>query len=167
MRGSDAPIDAVRRRPVPWYLRRTRRRMSRNDDAADRDAAFATLHRRSCRSARVLAPILPFLAEEMYQVLVATRSSRRRPESVHLTRWPDAELAPRRDERLERRWPTLRRAVDLARTLREQAGIRVRQPLARLWLALPGGRLGGGWTLPTSGRCSRCWPTRSTSGRSS
>ena len=38
----------------------------------------------------------------------------------------------------------LRRAVDLGRTLRASAGIKVRQPLAQLWLALPGGRLGGG-----------------------
>ena len=37
----------------------------------------------------------------------------------------------------------LRRAVELGRTLRGQAGLKVRQPLARLWLALPGGRLGG------------------------
>ncbi|MBA2275960.1 MAG: hypothetical protein H0W00_04580 [Chloroflexi bacterium] len=39
---------------------------------------------------------------------------------------------------------TLRRAVELARTLRGQAGIRLRQPLATLWLALPGGRLAAG-----------------------
>ena len=37
----------------------------------------------------------------------------------------------------------LRRAVELGRTLRGQAGLKVRQPLARLWLALPGGTLGG------------------------
>ncbi len=38
----------------------------------------------------------------------------------------------------------LRRAVDLGRTLRASAAIKVRQPLAQVWLALPGGRLGGG-----------------------
>ncbi len=65
------------------------------------------------------------------------------PESVHLTRWPDADLVALRDPGLEAAMADLRRAVELGRTLRGQAGIRVRQPLGRLWLALPGGRLGG------------------------
>jgi isoleucyl-tRNA synthetase len=63
------------------------------------------------------------------------------PDSVHLTRWPAADLAAHRDPRLESAMDTSRRAVELARTLRGAAGIRVRQPLARLWLALPGGDL--------------------------
>ena len=58
--------------------------------------------------------------------------------SVHLTAWPAPELAPLRDDRLEEAMAVARRAVDLARTLRGQAGLKVRQPLARLWLALPG-----------------------------
>ena len=70
------------------------------------------------------------------------------PDSVHLTRWPDADLARLRDEPLEAAMADLRRAVDLGRTLRASAGIKVRQPLARLWLALPGGRLGGGEHRP-------------------
>ena len=49
----------------------------------------------------------------------------------------------------------LRRAVELGRTLRGQAGIKVRQPLAQLWLALPGGRLGGGHRRRPTRR--RCW----------
>jgi isoleucyl-tRNA synthetase len=63
------------------------------------------------------------------------------PDSVHLTRWPADELSPLRDERLEAAMATARAAVELARTLRGTAGIRTRQPLARLWLALPGGDL--------------------------
>ena len=53
-----------------WYLRRSRRRFNRSTDTADRDAAFATLHRALVVVAQVLAPILPFLAEELYRVLV-------------------------------------------------------------------------------------------------
>jgi isoleucyl-tRNA synthetase len=63
------------------------------------------------------------------------------PDSVHLTGWPGAELAGHRDEALEAAMATVRRAVDLVRTLRSAAAIKVRQPLARLWLALPGGNL--------------------------
>jgi isoleucyl-tRNA synthetase len=126
-----------------WYLRRTRRRMSRSGDPADRDAAFATLHAALIVATRVMAPILPFLADELYQVL-ATEVAEDAEDSVHLTPWPDAETTALRDERLEQAVETLRRAVDLARTLREQAGIRVRQPLAGLSLALPGGRLAPG-----------------------
>jgi isoleucyl-tRNA synthetase len=59
------------------------------------------------------------------------------PDSVHLTRWPAAELASHRDEALERAMALMRGAVDLARTLRAQAGLRVRQPLATAWLAVP------------------------------
>jgi isoleucyl-tRNA synthetase len=86
----------------------------------------------------VLAPLLPFLAEKMHQVLVVPVEPGA-PDSVHLTRWPTKELAALRDEPLEEAMADLRRAVELGRTLRGQSGIRVRQPLARLWLALPPG----------------------------
>jgi isoleucyl-tRNA synthetase len=123
-----------------WYVRLSRRRFSRNDDSADRAAAFGTLHAALVSVARVLAPILPFLSESMYGNLVAAVDPAA-PDSVHLTHWPADELAPLRDERLEAAMATARAAVELARTLRGTAGIRNRQPLARLWLALPGGDL--------------------------
>jgi isoleucyl-tRNA synthetase len=63
---------------------------------------------------------------------------------VHLTRWPAAELSALREEQLEAAMADLRRAVELGRTLRSRAGIRVRQPLARLWLAMPTGSLSTG-----------------------
>ena len=58
-------------------------------------------------------------------------------DSVHLTGWPTDELAGFRDEDLERVMAIVRRTVELARTLRGSAGLRVRQPIARLWLAVP------------------------------
>jgi len=123
-----------------WYLRRSRRRFSRNDDPADRAAAFATLHAVLVATARILAPILPFMSEAIYLNLVTTIDESA-PDSVHLTRWPTDELAGLGDERLEAAMATARRAVELARTLRGSAGLKIRQPLARLWLALPGGDL--------------------------
>ncbi len=121
-----------------WYLRRSRRRFSRAADAADRAAAFATLHAVLVGLARILAPVLPFLAESIYQNLVV-RAAVDAPDSVHLTAWPAVELAGLADPGLEEGMATVRRAVELVRTLRSQAGLRTRQPLARLWVAIPGG----------------------------
>jgi isoleucyl-tRNA synthetase len=123
-----------------WYLRRSRDRMRAGAEPADRDAAFATLHAALVVLARTLAPILPFLSESVYRNLVGTAVSEL-PDSVHLTRWPADEIAGFRDPELEDAMTTARRAVDLVRTLRGQAGLKMRQPLARLWLALPGGEL--------------------------
>jgi len=120
-----------------WYLRRTRRRFSRAVDGADRAAAFATLHGALVGLARIVAPVLPFLAESVYQNLVVGPGLAA-PDSVHLTPWPAAELAGLADARLEHGMEIAQRAVELARTLRSQAGLRTRQPLARLWIALPG-----------------------------
>jgi isoleucyl-tRNA synthetase len=123
-----------------WYVRRSRRRFSRSDAGADRDAAFATLHAVLTALARIVAPILPFLSEAMYLNLVSNRDPAA-PDSVHLSPWPAAELTGLRDERLEVAMSTVRRAVELTRTLRGSAGLKIRQPLARLWLALPAGDL--------------------------
>ena len=123
-----------------WYLRLSRRRMSRAT-GADRDAAFATLHAVLVGLARTVAPILPFMSESIYGNLVAEQDAST-PDSVHLSGWPAAELAPLRDEALEDAMTLARRAVDLVRTLRGQAGLKVRQPLGRLWLALPGREVG-------------------------
>jgi isoleucyl-tRNA synthetase len=121
-----------------WYLRRSRRRFSRGGDSADRAAAFATLHAALGGLTRVMAPILPFLAEAIYQNVVV-RGGAEAPDSVHLTRWPGAELAGLRDRSLEGAMATAQRTAELARTLRSQAGLRLRQPLARMWVAWPGG----------------------------
>jgi isoleucyl-tRNA synthetase len=120
-----------------WYLRLSRKRFSRNPDVRDRAAAFATLHEALITLATVLAPILPFLSEAIYDNLSGPDA----PDSVHLVRWPTERLAGHRDEPIEAAMATARRAVELARTLRGSAGLKTRQPLARMWLALPGGEL--------------------------
>ena len=119
-----------------WYLRLSRRRFSRSEDPLDRAAAFATLHAALVAATRMLAPILPFLAETMHQNLV-TAVSAEAPDSVHLTRWPTADLVSLRDEALEVSMTGAQGAVDLARTLRSAAQLKTRQPLAQAWIALP------------------------------
>jgi len=119
-----------------WYLRRSRDRMRASAQPGDREAAFASLHAALVTLARTAAPILPFLSDELYGNLITTVVPSL-PDSVHLTRWPADEVAPLRDPALERSMGVVRRAVELARTLRSQAGIRVRQPLAKAWIAIP------------------------------
>ena len=81
-----------------WYLRLSRRRFSRSDDPTDRARGVRDPPRGARRRrARMLAPILPFLTEAMYDNLVAAVDAEA-PDSVHLTRWPTAELAAHRDE---------------------------------------------------------------------
>ena len=121
-----------------WYLRRSRKRFSRAADLADRRAAFETLHTVLLTVARTMAPLLPFLAEAMYQNL-GDPLVEGTPESVHLSGFP--RLDALRKPALEAAMATARRAVELARTLRSSAGIPTRQPIARMWLALPGGSL--------------------------
>jgi isoleucyl-tRNA synthetase len=117
------------------YLRRSRDRMRAGADPADREAAFATLHAALISLSRTLAPILPFLSDTLYRNLVSVIPQL--PDSVHLTSWPAETMAPFRDEPLERAMALVRGAVDLARTLRAQAGVRTRQPLATAWIAIP------------------------------
>ena len=118
-----------------WYLRLSRKRFSRSSDPTDRDAAFATLHTSLVGLARVLAPILPFFSESLYRNLVVAADPAA-PESVHLTRWPVEELAAYREPALEDAMAVFSRAVELIRSLRSQAGIKLRQPLGRAWVAL-------------------------------
>jgi isoleucyl-tRNA synthetase len=121
-----------------WYLRRNRDRMRAGADPVDRNAAFATLHAALLAVVRTTAPLLPFLSEAIYGNLVAALPVDL-PDSVHLTSWPAEVMAPHRDLPLEAHMSVVRRAVDLGRTLRSQAGINLRQPLRQVWLALPPG----------------------------
>jgi isoleucyl-tRNA synthetase len=120
-----------------WYLRRSRKRFSRSADATDRAAAFATLQATLVALVRVMAPMLPFLTESIYQNLVVAGGVEGMADSVHLTAWPTEELTGLNDRALQDSMAVAMHVVDLVRTLRGQAGIKVRQPLARMWLALP------------------------------
>jgi isoleucyl-tRNA synthetase len=120
-----------------WYLRRSRDRMRVGAEPADRGSAFATLHASLVALVRVMAPILPFVTEAMYGNLVGSVEVPDAPDSVHLTRWPTAELADRRDVALEAAMDGAQGTVELARTLRANAHLKTRQPLATAWVAMP------------------------------
>ena len=94
-----------------WYLRRSRDRMRAGAERADRDAAFATLHTVLVVLARIVAPVLPFLSETIYQNLIVAVEPGL-PDSVHLTGWPTADTASFRDEPLEASMTVAMRAVE-------------------------------------------------------
>jgi isoleucyl-tRNA synthetase len=116
-----------------WYIRRSRRRFWSHRGGGDEGsklAAFATLHEVLLTFATVAAPVLPFMAEEMYQHL-ARPSETGAAGSVHLLDYPDADTSLI-DTELERAMAASRTVVNLGRTLRKRNDLRVRQPLARV-----------------------------------
>ncbi|MFL5807060.1 MAG: isoleucine--tRNA ligase [Roseiflexaceae bacterium] len=134
-----------------WYVRRSRRRFwgtARGVDDADKQAAYATLYTTLVTLARLLAPVLPFLSEVLYQNLVRGVDPSA-PASVHLTGYPEpvgspqsavrsrdrAGELPTGDWRLLTEMEVVRRVAGLGRVARKAAGLRVRQPLARMLVA--------------------------------
>jgi isoleucyl-tRNA synthetase len=110
-----------------WYIRRNRRRFWKPESDADKSAAYETLYDALVVVSRLLAPILPFLSEEMYQNLVRT-VERDAPISVHLTGFPVADEALI-DRDLSKDMAAVLAVVRLGRSARAEASIKVRQPL--------------------------------------
>jgi isoleucyl-tRNA synthetase len=116
-----------------WYIRRSRRRFWRTENDNDKQHAFETLYEVLTTFSRLLAPILPFIAEVLYQRLeVGIRDGAL--DSVHLEYFPEAD-ASLVDTDLERQMAVVREAVGLGRNVREQQKIRTRQPLSCLTVA--------------------------------
>ena len=120
-----------------WYVRRSRRRFWRTDPSAPRSdslAAQATLLEVLQRVTLLMAPFCPFLSEKLYRELFDVDDS----ASVHLASWPSAEWS-RRNEELEASMRVARSLTSLGRGARAEAGVKVRQPLARALVFLPSG----------------------------
>ncbi|HLZ09785.1 MAG TPA: DUF5915 domain-containing protein, partial [Chloroflexota bacterium] len=117
-----------------WYLRRSRRRFWKTEADADKIAAYATLYETLVQLAKLMAPIVPFLAEELYQNLVRSVDSAAL-FSVHHHEYPrvSPELV---DEGLLRDVELLRAIVELGRAARNKAALKVRQPLAEVLVKL-------------------------------
>ena len=113
-----------------WYIRRNRRRFWRSENDADKAAANQTLYESLTTLARLLAPFTPFLAEAIYQNLVRTVDPQS-PESVHLTDYP-VSLSERIDESLSRDMDAVLEVVGAGHAARQEAAIKVRQPLPAL-----------------------------------
>ncbi|WP_166351454.1 isoleucine--tRNA ligase [Phytoactinopolyspora limicola] len=107
-----------------WYVRRSRRRFWDGDPAA-----LATLHQCVETLTRLLAPLVPFVTERVWQDLVVPVDPDA-PESVHLASWPEADPAVV-DTQLAEEVALTRRLVELGRAARAESKVRTRQPLAR------------------------------------
>ena len=120
-----------------WYVRRSRRRFWSARSAVsekDKEAAYHTLLEVLVTVARLLAPICPFVSEEIY--LNLSLSVEGKPRSVHLDNWPEP-CVEAVDNDLEKAVATVRRLVTLGRAARTQARIKIRQPLRRALLSVP------------------------------
>ncbi len=126
----DSPLAAASLREFAdvltnWYVRRSRDRFWAGDNgAADWRSAFDTLFTVLETLTRVSAPLVPLVAEEIWQGLTGGRS-------VHLQDWPDAEAFPADDD-LVRTMDRLRDVASSGLALRKAKGLRVRLPLAKL-----------------------------------
>ncbi len=115
-----------------WYVRRSRERFWGKGMAGDKEAAFATLYHVLVSLSKLIAPFVPFLAEDIYQNLVVNNVPGA-PESVHLCDYPVSD-ASRIDTDMEEQMEALLEVVQLGRACRNAANMKVRQPAARLFV---------------------------------
>jgi isoleucyl-tRNA synthetase len=110
-----------------WYVRRSRRRFWKPAADTDKASAYHALYTCLTTLTKLVAPFLPFLAEDVYRNLVRT-ADRSAPESVHLCAYPEPNPAAI-DETLEQEVALVRSLVSLGHAAREKAKLKVRQPL--------------------------------------
>jgi isoleucyl-tRNA synthetase len=110
-----------------WYIRRNRRRFWKSEKGSDKNAAYQTLYEVLTTFTKLIAPIVPFLAESIWQNLRIESA----PESVHLCDFP-VENQKLIDEQLSADVEALLELVTLGSAVRNAAKIKVRQPLAEL-----------------------------------
>lgn len=111
-----------------WFVRRSRRRFSKNDDKKDKDSAYATLYFVLVYLSQIMAPFTPFLSEELYQKMTGLG------ESVHLLDYP---VAGEINQEVLDKMSRTRQIITDALALRMQKSdteqqIKIRQPLASL-----------------------------------
>ena len=125
---SDYIIDDVSN----WYVRRNRRRFWKSEAGSDKTAAYQTLHEVLLTFAKLIAPLAPFISEEIYLNL----KQRDGADSVHLELYPkiDSERKARQDTQLEQKMALAQKVVSTVRALRNDRQIKVRQPLSRVLL---------------------------------
>ena len=127
--GATTAIEAFLDDLTNWYVRRSRRRFWKSEQDADKDAAYATLYHVLVTLSKLLAPMVPFVTEVIYQNLVRTVDGSA-PESVHHCEWPKAEERGLDTQLLERMALAIQIAA-LGRSARSRSGLKLRQPLAR------------------------------------
>jgi isoleucyl-tRNA synthetase len=119
VRGFEAFVDDLSN----WYIRRSRQRFWDGEEVALRVLWVALV-----QGLRVIAPVMPFLAEHLWRNVVAG-ACEEAPASVFLAGWPEVRAA---DEELLGEIAAVRRVVELGRQARSTSGLKLRQPLPRM-----------------------------------
>ena len=116
-----------------WYIRRSRERFKTSHEAASvLGVALKVL-------TQLLAPLIPFTAEALYQRLVLVeRAERKEGASVHLDGWPDDLPKQWKNSGLVENMGVIRQLAELAHAARARAGLKLRQPLHELKIQAPG-----------------------------
>lgn len=114
-----------------WYVRRSRRRFWDGDLSA-----LATLHESLITLTQLLAPMVPFITEQVWQEMVRVADPKA-TQSVHLTDFPIFDPALINRE-LNSQVALTRRVVELGRSARAESAIKIRQPLQRALISAPG-----------------------------
>jgi isoleucyl-tRNA synthetase len=110
-----------------WYLRRSRDRF-KEEDEKERKTAIRTTGYVLRELSKAMAPFMPFLAEQIWQGV--TGNEYQSDASVHLQSWPAGRSEP--DSEVLEKMEAVREIVELGLAERDKAGIKVRQPLAKL-----------------------------------
>ncbi len=115
-----------------WYVRRGRERYWGSEMTEDKIAAYMTLYTVLTELSKLIAPYTPFMAENIYQNLVAN-FDKNAPESVHLASFPVSDKSYI-DAELEKGMEEVIRVVVLGRAARNKANIKNRQPLSKMYV---------------------------------
>lgn len=108
-----------------WYVRRSRDRFWSQGMNEEKAGAYRTLHEVLVKTSQLLAPFTPFVAEDMYSNLEGG--------SVHLTDYPECDET-KINKQLEKEMHAVLQVVELGRSIRNAASLKVKQPLASLSL---------------------------------
>ncbi len=116
-----------------WYVRRNRERYWKTELSDDKIGAYVTLYRVLTTLAKVAAPFVPFITEEIYQNLVVGLD-KNAPESIHLCTWPEVNENAI-DKKLEEEMGLAYTIVKLGRSARNSVNIKNRQPLSKMLIS--------------------------------
>ena len=132
--GATRPIEQFVDQLSNWYLRRSRRRFWKSGSDTDKQAAYATLYEALVTISKLLAPTMPFIADELYLNLVGSIEEKCL-DSVHLESWPESDSA-KINEKLNQEMQLVMRLTSLGHAARNKANRKVRQPLSEVAFAV-------------------------------
>ena len=113
-----------------WYIRRSRERFWGSEESEDKKAAYKTLYEVLVNLSKLIAPFVPFIAEEIYQNLVRSLD-KNAPESVHFCAFPEAD-EKMIDASLNEGMDKVLEIVLLGRACRSASNVKNRQPLSKV-----------------------------------